>query len=60
MPGTVAAKAIGVVPIVLILGLLFMQVNMLVAALSGMATKVDGICPDDTTAGGLLRSKFLF
>jgi hypothetical protein len=34
-PGTPMAMAIGVVPIVLILGLLFMQVNMLVAALTG-------------------------
>ena len=35
MPGTTVAKAIGVVPIILILGLLFMQVNMLVSALAG-------------------------
>lgn len=34
-PGTGLAMAIGVLPILLILGLLFMQVNMLVAALCG-------------------------
>lgn len=34
-PGSTLAMAIGVVPILLILGLLFMQVNMLVAALTG-------------------------
>ena len=34
-PGTPAAMTIGVLPIGLILGLLFMQVNMLVAALAG-------------------------
>jgi hypothetical protein len=34
-PNTALAMAIGVIPIVLILALLFMQVNMLVAALTG-------------------------
>jgi hypothetical protein len=44
-PGTALAQAIGVLPIVLILGLLFMQVNMLVAALAGgaMAMIIGGI-----------------
>lgn len=35
VPGTAAAAAIGVLPILLILGLLFSQVNMLIAALAG-------------------------
>jgi len=35
VPGTVMAQLIGVIPIILILGLLFLQVNMLVAALAG-------------------------
>lgn len=44
-PGTTSAAAIGVLPIVLILGLLFAQVNMLIAALAGgvMAMIIGGI-----------------
>ncbi len=45
MPGTGIAQAISVIPILLILALLFMQVNMLVAALAGgvMAMIIGGI-----------------
>ena len=44
-PGTGLAQMIGIIPIILILGLLFMQVNMLVAALAGgvMAMIIGGI-----------------
>jgi hypothetical protein len=46
--GTTLAQVIGVVPIILILGLLFMQVNMLVAALAGgiMAMIIGGMAVD--------------
>jgi hypothetical protein len=53
MPGTVLAQLIGVVPLLLILGLLFMQVNMLVAALAGgaMAMIIGGIGLADANKG---------
>jgi hypothetical protein len=53
MPGTGIAQAIGVVPILLILGLLFLQVNMIVAALAGgvMAMIIGGIGLADANKG---------
>jgi hypothetical protein len=52
-PGTAMAMAIGLLPIVLILGLLFMQVNMLVAALTGgvMAMIIGGFGIDVAQKG---------
>jgi hypothetical protein len=53
MPGTALAQLIGVVPLLLILGLLFTQVNMLVAALAGgvMAMIIGGIGLADANKG---------
>ena len=52
-PGTGFAQFIGVIPIVLILGLLFLQVTMLVAALAGgvMAMIIGGIGLADANKG---------
>ncbi|RZI40767.1 citrate transporter [Herbaspirillum sp. HC18] len=53
VPGTAMAATIGVVPILLILGLLFAQVNMVVAALCGgvMAMIMGGIGIDVANKG---------
>jgi len=53
MPGSALAQLIGVVPLVLILGLLFTQVNMLPAALAGgvMAMVIGGIGLADANKG---------
>lgn len=53
MPGTALAQLIGVMPLLLILGLLFTQVNMLVAALAGgvMAMIIGGIGLADANKG---------
>lgn len=53
LPGTVLAQVIGVVPLLLILGLLFAQVNMLPAALAGgaMAMILGGIGLADANKG---------
>ncbi len=53
MPGSGVAQAIGVLPILLILALLFMQVNMLIAALAGgvMAMVIGGIGLVDANKG---------
>ena len=53
VPGTSLAQFIGVIPIILILGLLFLQVNMLVAALAGgvMAMIIGSIGIDQANKG---------
>lgn len=53
LPGGALAAAIGVLPILLILGLLFAQVNMLIAALAGgvMAMIIGGLSLSDANAG---------
>jgi hypothetical protein len=53
MPGSHTAQVIAVLPLVLILGLLFMRVNMLVAALAGgaMAMVIGGISLVDANKG---------
>ena len=53
MPGTALAQLIGVMPLLLILGLLFAQVNMLPAALAGgaMAMIIGGIGLADANKG---------
>jgi hypothetical protein len=57
MPGTGAAQAIGILPILLILGLLFLQVNMLVAALAGgVMAMIIGSIGLDVANKGLLEA----